>query len=145
VLLKHHQFVRDEDEDDGEAPSLGMLGVGPVSGTSAAGAAGAAGGGWEKRVAREYYHTQLYKEFALCDLSDAARGRIALRWRTASEVGTVLEQCTTVPPERSTEPHIAWHATPTNNTNTNADITFLPSLPSTPILLLPRSRVALGS
>jgi protein FRA10AC1 len=45
-------------------------------------------------VAREYYHTQLYKEFALCDLSDAAAGRIALRWRTASEVTSGLGELT---------------------------------------------------
>ena len=42
VLLKHHQFVRGEHEDDGggEAPGLGVSRGGAVSDTGATGAGG---------------------------------------------------------------------------------------------------------
>ena len=40
---------------------------------------------WRVRMARRYYN-QLYKEFAIIDLSRYKEGKFGLRWRTESEV-----------------------------------------------------------
>lgn len=40
---------------------------------------------WEQRLAKKYYD-QLFKEYALCELSRYKQGHIALRWRTEDEV-----------------------------------------------------------
>lgn len=42
-------------------------------------------GTWEQRVAKKYYD-KLFKEYAICDLKYYKQGKIALRWRTESEV-----------------------------------------------------------
>eukprot|EP01031_Cornospumella_fuschlensis_P040996 gene40996-50007_t len=61
-LRAHHEFVRD-DEKDAKLFSES----------------------WQTRMARRYYD-QLYKEFAIIDLSRAELGQIGLRWRTKEEV-----------------------------------------------------------
>ena len=40
---------------------------------------------WEKRLAKKYYD-QLFKEYAICDLSRFKENKVAMRWRTESEV-----------------------------------------------------------
>lgn len=40
---------------------------------------------WEQRLAKKY-HDQLFKEYAICELKYYKEGKIALRWRTESEV-----------------------------------------------------------
>ncbi|KAI8098517.1 FRA10AC1-like protein [Halteromyces radiatus] len=59
ILRKHHRFVQPQ-IDDKEMT-------------------------WEQRLAQKYYE-QLFKEYALCELSYYKQGKIALRWRTESEV-----------------------------------------------------------
>ncbi|RYH02471.1 hypothetical protein EON65_47870 [archaeon] len=61
-LKAHHQFVRDDEYD---AKLLSES--------------------WQTRMARRYYD-QLYKEYAIIDLSRAELGQIGLRWRTKEEV-----------------------------------------------------------
>ncbi|BEJ02707.1 hypothetical protein CcaverHIS631_0705020 [Cutaneotrichosporon cavernicola] len=59
VLKQHHRFVRDDEEP--------------------------ADVSWEERLARAY-ESKLFKEFALIDLKHFKSKRLALRWRTATEV-----------------------------------------------------------
>lgn len=58
VLIERHQFIRDADEQN-------------LS--------------WEDALAKKTYD-QLFKELAVCDLSRWREGKVAMRWRTASEV-----------------------------------------------------------
>ncbi|KAI9306960.1 folate-sensitive fragile site protein Fra10Ac1-domain-containing protein [Cunninghamella echinulata] len=62
ILRKHHRFIQTYDGDK-EKEDLT----------------------WEERIAKKYYD-QLFKEYALCDLSYYKQGKIALRWRTENEV-----------------------------------------------------------
>ncbi|CAO3617659.1 unnamed protein product [Cunninghamella echinulata] len=62
ILRKHHRFIQTFDGDK-EKEDLT----------------------WEERIAKKYYD-QLFKEYALCDLSYYKQGKIALRWRTENEV-----------------------------------------------------------
>jgi protein FRA10AC1 len=61
VLKEYHQFVRDDQYDEEHAND------------------------WKIRLARRY-HDQLYKEYALVDLTHYQAGLIGLRWRTEDEV-----------------------------------------------------------
>lgn len=61
ALLANHQFVRDDNEDSKTFTS------------------------WEIRMARKYYD-QLFKEYAIADISRYKEGKIGLRWRTQNEV-----------------------------------------------------------
>jgi len=58
ILIERHQFIRDSDEQN-------------LS--------------WEDALAKKTYD-QLFKELAVCDLSRWKEGKVAMRWRTASEV-----------------------------------------------------------
>lgn len=40
---------------------------------------------WEQRLAKKYYE-KLFKEYCLCDLSRYKENKVAMRWRTESEV-----------------------------------------------------------
>ena len=62
VLLAHHRFVRDEDNDTALARSS-----------------------WGAQMAIKYYR-RLFKEYALADLSRYREGKIGLRWRAEREV-----------------------------------------------------------
>lgn len=64
ILLKHHQFIRDEAEDSDIDPSK-------LS--------------WEDKVSLSWYN-KLFREYAVCDLTQYKTGGIALRWRTEEEV-----------------------------------------------------------
>ncbi len=61
VLKEQHQFVRNDDDDKINSED------------------------WKVRMARRYYD-QLYKEFAIIDLSRCEEGMIGLRWQTEKEV-----------------------------------------------------------
>ncbi|CAO3626189.1 unnamed protein product [Cunninghamella blakesleeana] len=61
ILRKHHRFIQTYDSEDKDELT------------------------WEERIAKKYYD-QLFKEYALCDLSYYKHGKIALRWRTENEV-----------------------------------------------------------
>lgn len=61
ALEEYHQFVRDDIQDIQNASD------------------------WRSRMARKYYD-QLYKEFAIIDLSRHHEGLVGLRWRTKEEV-----------------------------------------------------------
>lgn len=63
ILLKHHQFIRDESDDDMDASKLS----------------------WEDKVSLSWYN-KLFREYAVCDLTQCKTGAIALRWRTEEEV-----------------------------------------------------------
>lgn len=63
ILLKHHQFIRDESNDDIDASKLS----------------------WEDKIALSWYN-KLFREYAVCDLTQYKTGGIALRWRTEEEV-----------------------------------------------------------
>ena len=58
VLSEHHKFLWNEGDDTGS---------------------------WEKHLAKAYYD-RLFKEYAISDLSRYKENKIALRWRTESEV-----------------------------------------------------------
>ncbi|ORY98581.1 folate-sensitive fragile site protein Fra10Ac1-domain-containing protein [Syncephalastrum racemosum] len=58
IIRKHHRFLPPENGDDLD---------------------------WEQRLAKKY-HDQLFKEYAICELKYYKEGKIALRWRTESEV-----------------------------------------------------------
>ncbi|KAH9481718.1 Protein FRA10AC1-like protein [Psilocybe cubensis] len=58
ILKASHRFLRDEDEK----PST-----------------------WDEKLAEKYY-SNLYREFAVCDLKHYKSGNFALRWRTEDEV-----------------------------------------------------------
>jgi protein FRA10AC1 len=60
ILRTHHRFVFDDDDDNQEST-------------------------WNQRVAR-YYYDQLFKEYAIADLSRYQQRQIALRWRIEKEV-----------------------------------------------------------
>lgn len=60
ILKESYRFIRTEEDDEKEIP-------------------------WVLRMAKEYY-AKLYREFAVADLSQHAQGKIALRWRTESEL-----------------------------------------------------------
>ena len=62
VLRENHEFIRDDEKDSRNLSSS-----------------------WEIRMARNYYN-QLYKEYALGDLTRYKEGKIGLRWRTQNEV-----------------------------------------------------------
>jgi hypothetical protein len=62
ALIDQHQFVRDDGEDTKTFSQ-----------------------DWRTRMARRYYD-QLYKEFAIIDLSRSCEGMVGLRWRTKEEV-----------------------------------------------------------
>ncbi|KAJ0410148.1 hypothetical protein ATCC90586_008426 [Pythium insidiosum] len=62
VLRRHHQFLRDEDEDAERGAR-----------------------DWEIRMSVRYYR-RLFREYALADLSRYRDGQIGLRWRTEMEV-----------------------------------------------------------
>lgn len=63
LLRKHHRFLRSEREED-EARN-----------------------NWEKRIATRY-EAELYKEYAVVNLSRYKHKQVALRWRTEKEVLT---------------------------------------------------------
>jgi protein FRA10AC1 len=69
VLRKHYQFVFDDE----------------TSQTGAAETNSAANDDWGRRLARRYYE-QLFKEYAIADLSRYKERQIALRWRIEKEV-----------------------------------------------------------
>ncbi|MBW0550583.1 hypothetical protein O181_090298 [Austropuccinia psidii MF-1] len=58
ILIERHRFIRDADEKN-------------LS--------------WEDALAKKTYD-QLFKEYAICDLTKWKEGKVAMRWRTASEV-----------------------------------------------------------
>ncbi|CAM9755503.1 unnamed protein product, partial [Chrysoparadoxa australica] len=60
LLVAHHKFVREGEEDLG-------------------------GETWQERMAIKYFN-RLHKEYALADLSHYREGRVGLRWRTEPEV-----------------------------------------------------------
>ncbi|CAO3590488.1 unnamed protein product [Absidia cylindrospora] len=62
ILRKHHKFILPIDDPANSANTT-----------------------WEQRLAKKYYN-QLFKEYALCELSYYKQGKIALRWRTEDEV-----------------------------------------------------------
>ncbi|ORZ12770.1 folate-sensitive fragile site protein Fra10Ac1-domain-containing protein [Absidia repens] len=62
ILRKHHKFILPIDDPANSADIT-----------------------WEQRLAKKYYD-QLFKEYALCELSYYKQGKIALRWRTEDEV-----------------------------------------------------------
>lgn len=62
ALKEYHQFLRDDDADATEVQR-----------------------DWRARMARKYYD-QLYKEYAIIDLSRSEEGQVGLRWRTKEEV-----------------------------------------------------------
>lgn len=69
-LKEHFQFLPSEIEQGQQDPS------------------------WQNRMVR-IYHSKLFKEFCMCDLSRAKEiGKIALRWRTEEEVVEGLGQFT---------------------------------------------------
>jgi hypothetical protein len=72
ALREAHQFVRDDEQDETLHDN------------------------WKVRMARKYYD-QLFKEFAIVDLSRHREGKIGLRWRTEDEVlqGKGQEVCAT--------------------------------------------------
>jgi hypothetical protein len=61
VLKEYHQFIRDDEFDENNKDD------------------------WKVRLARRYYD-QLYKEYALTDLSHYEAGIIGMRWRTEQEI-----------------------------------------------------------
>lgn len=61
VLKQYHEFIRDDEIDEIRQQD------------------------WRIRLARRYYD-QLYKEYALADLSHYQAGLIGFRWRTEDEV-----------------------------------------------------------
>ncbi|KAF5312951.1 hypothetical protein D9619_003710 [Psilocybe cf. subviscida] len=58
ILKASHKFLRNEDEKPGS---------------------------WDEKLAEKYY-SNLYREFAVCDLKHYKSGNFALRWRTEEEV-----------------------------------------------------------
>lgn len=66
ILQKHHQFIRDEDDDDNSRTDQRNR-------------------SWEDKLALSWY-SKLFREYALCDLTHYKAGGVALRWRTESEV-----------------------------------------------------------
>ena len=69
ILRRHYQFVFDDD----------------ISQTGVVEAELAANDNWGRRLARRYYE-QLFKEYAIADLSRYKERQIALRWRIEKEV-----------------------------------------------------------
>jgi protein FRA10AC1 len=63
ILLKHHQFIRDEADGGSDQSKLS----------------------WEDKIALSWY-SKLFREYALCDLTQYKTGGIAMRWRTEEEV-----------------------------------------------------------
>ena len=59
VIREHHQFLWEDDEADT--------------------------GDWEKQLAKRYYD-KLFKEYCVADLSRFRENKVAMRWRTESEV-----------------------------------------------------------
>ena len=70
ILQKHHQFIRDDDDDN---PAQ----AGPSHRKESL--------TWEDKLALSWYK-KLFREYALCDLSQYKSGGIAMRWRTEEEV-----------------------------------------------------------
>ena len=66
ILQKHHQFIREEGEQGQQLSQ-------------------ATANSWEDKLAASWYQ-KLFREFALCDLSQYKTGGIAMRWRTEEEV-----------------------------------------------------------
>lgn len=64
ILSEYHEFVREEDEETSLERSSSS---------------------WMKRMSVQYYN-QLFKEYALIDLSRYKSGQYGLRWRTRQEV-----------------------------------------------------------
>ncbi|KAI8340565.1 folate-sensitive fragile site protein Fra10Ac1-domain-containing protein [Chlamydoabsidia padenii] len=62
ILRKHHKFILSSVDNTDDSTMT-----------------------WEQRLAKKYYD-QLFKEYALCELSRYKHGQIALRWRTENEV-----------------------------------------------------------
>lgn len=60
-LAQYHEFVRDDELDEANKDD------------------------WRTRISRRYYD-QLYKEYAIIDLSRYESGEIGMRWRTEAEV-----------------------------------------------------------
>lgn len=67
IVKDNYQFIHEDDEETEEAAALTEAQI------------------WERRVAKKYYD-KLFKEYALVDLSHYKVGKIAMRWRTESEV-----------------------------------------------------------
>lgn len=61
VLIRNHQFVRNDEDDRQNITN------------------------WEIRMTRRYYD-QLFKEYALADLTRYKEGQVGMRWRTQTEV-----------------------------------------------------------
>ncbi|KZT01375.1 uncharacterized protein LAESUDRAFT_634722, partial [Laetiporus sulphureus 93-53] len=61
ILKASHKFLREEEEED--VHNLP----------------------WNEKLAKKYY-SNLYREYAVCDLKHYKSGNFALRWRTESEV-----------------------------------------------------------
>ena len=72
-LRAHFQFVlpTDDDDNDVNATSNNTSGYGST---------------WQQRMV-QHYHSHLYKEYVLADLSHVlSKGKVGLRWRTENEV-----------------------------------------------------------
>ncbi|KRX02659.1 hypothetical protein PPERSA_11999 [Pseudocohnilembus persalinus] len=72
ILLQHHRFVRDNEEDDKSSKELRRQ---LISGEDKYG----------EYLAKKY-EEKLYKEYTIADLSIYETGKIGLRWRTKQEV-----------------------------------------------------------
>lgn len=64
VVRENHRFLW-EDEDGDEVETKGLK--------------------WEQRIAKKYWD-KLFKEYAICDLTQYKKNRIAFRWRIEKEV-----------------------------------------------------------
>jgi protein FRA10AC1 len=64
ILKKHHQFIRDDEDNAIDQQSK-------LS--------------WEDKLALSWY-SKLFREYAVCDLTHYKTGGVALRWRTEAEV-----------------------------------------------------------
>ena len=71
-----HRFIWDDDAKRSRQTRWGE---------AADGSGGAAALGWEERLAKRYYD-QLFREYALADMTRYKEGAIGLRWRTEQEV-----------------------------------------------------------
>lgn len=62
ILRQNHEFLREEEEEEQSLEET-----------------------WESRLAKKYYD-KLFKEFCLAELSKYKQGKIAMRWRTETEL-----------------------------------------------------------
>lgn len=74
ILQKHHQFIRDEQADSNNQQHQQPQASASSSSLS-----------WEDKLAMSWY-SKLFREYALCDLTQYKTGGVAMRWRLESEV-----------------------------------------------------------